>query len=384
MLISSEAVVLDQLFASTEWFDEPSLLFAGGSSHVDPKVGIPLYGPRSLGTIRHKQEIHVGFIGPAEPVDRARRFLDACADGVDGDDEHAPFPGCRPDRGYRCALRMDDNLTELITRREGQDLIGTRNSRQRFESMLGLLEDKMRLLSQRDHPLDYILVALPEDLYQECHSVEYVERGMGKVHRNLRRAFKANSMRFLKPTQLLRECTTRLLPSRRQLDHESVIAWNLFTGLYFKAEGLPWAPVGLPPGSCFVGVSFFHPLGETSTLRTSVVQAFDENGEGLVLRGHDFHWDDQRDGRSPHLTEELAGALIDMVLDRYEEERKQLPQRLVVHKSSRFEAAERSGFEQALRRVNQYDLVALSPNHDVRLVRAGKYPLFHRPCRELY
>ena len=58
-----------------------------------------------------------------------------------------------------------------------------------------------------------------------------------------------------------------------------------------------------------------------------------------------------------------------MVLDRYQNERKQLPQRVVVHKSSRYEPAERSGFEQALqRRVSQYDLVALRPTSEVRLI----------------
>jgi hypothetical protein len=86
--------------------------------------------------------------------------------------------------------------------------------------------------------------------------------------------------------------------SQRDLDHPSVVAWNLFTGLYFKIDGLPWGPTGLPPGTCFIGISFFRPLGESSTLRTSVVQAFDENGEGLVLRGHRFNWDERRQGRS--------------------------------------------------------------------------------------
>lgn len=365
---------LDQLRTCGEWFDEPGLVFAGGASHVDPKVGIPLYGPRSLNTLRHKQEVHIGFIGTAETVDRAQRFLTDCMEGVDGDDDHAPFPGCQRDRGYRCDLRMDGSLTELVTRRESQELLGMRGSRQRFETMLGLLDAKMGLLTQKDHPLDYVLVTLPEDLYRECRVVDYTERGMGKVHRDLHRAFKARTMRFHKPTQLFRDSTTGLTTARRQLDHESVIAWNLFTGLYFKVDGLPWGPIGLPPSSCFIGVSFFRPLGETSTLRTSVVQAFDENGEGLILRGHDFHWDEGRQGRSPHLTEDLAGNLIEMVLDRYEQERKQLPQRVVLHKSSRFEPTERAGFEDALRRVNQYDLVALSRNHDVRLVRAGKYP----------
>nr|MBA3715062.1 hypothetical protein [Pyrinomonadaceae bacterium] len=33
---------------ATEWFDEPNLVFADGNEHPDPKVGIPLYGPRSF------------------------------------------------------------------------------------------------------------------------------------------------------------------------------------------------------------------------------------------------------------------------------------------------------------------------------------------------
>src|SRR5262249_55245578 len=59
---------LDAPTISTEWFEEPQILFADGSMHCDPKVGIPLYGPRSLGTGRHKREIHVGIIGTAEGI----------------------------------------------------------------------------------------------------------------------------------------------------------------------------------------------------------------------------------------------------------------------------------------------------------------------------
>lgn len=63
-----------------------------------------------------------------------------------------------------------------------------------------------------------------------------------------------------------------------------------------------------------------------------------------------------------------------MVLSRYTDERKQPPQRVIIHKTSRFEPAERKGFEAALRGVRQYDLVALTPVSDVRLARAGTYP----------
>lgn len=359
---------------STEWFEEPSLLFANNMTHCDPKIGIPLYGPRSLGSTRHKQEVHVGLIGTGDAVEHAQKFYEECANGVPGDDDHVPFPGCKRDLGFHCELRMDANLVELITRQESLQVLNTKNSRQRFEAMLDLLRRKMEILTQKDHPLDYIVLVLPQDLYSKCRVADYTEKRIGKAHRDLRRAFKAMAMKFHKPTQILLETTTGLTSITRELDHKSMIAWNLFTGLYFKVDGLPWGPTGLSPASCFVGISFFRPLGEISTLQTSVVQAFDENGEGLVLRGHNFHWDEKKQGRSPHLSEEMADKLIEMVLERYQEERKQLPQRVVVHKTSRFEPSERVGFEQALSKVKQYDLIALCPTNEIRLVRAGQYP----------
>jgi hypothetical protein len=358
---------------STDWYEEPKLLFAGGMTHCDPKVGIPLYGPRSYDTQRHKREVHIGFIGTAEAVENARAFYEQAAEGIAGDEDNPPFPGCKADRGFRCDLRFDPVLVEPVTRQEYNDIIGLKPSRGRFEAMLALLHDKAAILTQKDHPLDYVVIVLPKDLYEKCRVTDYVEKGVGRVHRDLRRAFKATGMKYHVPTQFMQETTTRLAKSSRDLDHPSRIAWNLFTGMYFKVDGLPWSPTGLPASSCFIGISFFRPLGSTSTLRTSVVQAFDENGEGLVLRGHNFRWDEGK-GKSPHLDADPAGKLIDMVLDRYQSERKQLPQRVVVHKSSRFDDPEREGFEQALRRVKQYDLVALRPTSEVRLIRAGQYP----------
>jgi len=374
------ALVLQTPTASASWFPEPDLVFAAGERSYDPKVGVPLYGPRSLNTGRHKNEIHIGFIGTRPSVTAARDYLLRAAEGVDGDDQHAPFPGCNPSTGYRMALRTDEAVTELITRQESEQILKIKGRRQRFEMVLGTLEDKVRLLSGRDHPLDYVVVALSDELYRACRVVDYFEKGIGSVHRDLRRAFKAMAMRYKIATQILLDSTTvsgsaETSGAGRKLDHPSVVAWNLFTGMYFKAEGLPWAPSGLPPGSCFIGISFFRPLGSSSTLRTSVVQAFDENGEGLVLRGHTFPWDDEKEGRSPHLTEEAAHQLVRMVLDRYKNERnQQLPQRVVVHKSSRFEPAERKGFENALTAVRLYDLVSLRPTSDVRLLRNAQYP----------
>ncbi len=106
------------------------------------------------------------------------------------------------------------------------------------------------------------------------------------------------------------------------------------------------------------------------------MQAFDENGDGLVLRGHNFKWDDFRDGKQPHLPAEEAAALIDQVLDSYQRFRKRRPRRVVVHKRSRYWPEEQAGFRQALNgKVAEYDLVALGQTSRFRLIRAGSYPV---------
>ncbi len=360
---------------SAQFFDEPKLLFAGDREHSDPKIGIALYGPRSLSTSRHKQEVHIGFIGTGEGMVAARKFYGDLTDGVAGDIGQISFPGCKHDRGFRCELRMDENLFEAITRKETLEVLNIKSHKDRFERLLGILQTKLELLTQRDYPLDYIVFVPPNDVFRKCRVLDYRANKIS-IHRDLRRAFKALAMTFHKPTQILHETTIGLVDSRRQLDHPSRIAWNLFTGLYFKVEGLPWSPVGLTPSTCFIGISFFRPLGSVNTLRSSVVQAFDENGEGLVLRGPTFHWDSHQDGQSPHLSEEMAHELLKMVLERYRSERRQLPRRVVIHKSSRFELEERSGFEKALcvSGVEEYDLVSLRISNDVRLIRAGQYP----------
>jgi hypothetical protein len=78
----------------------------------------------------------------------------------------------------------------------------------------------------------------------------------------------------------------------RLVDHKAVRAWNLFTGMYFKVDGIPWVPSGLDSETCYVGVAFYKPNGTKATLRASLAQAFDDRGEGFVLRGREFEWDD--------------------------------------------------------------------------------------------
>lgn len=184
-------------------------------------------------------------------------------------------------------------------------------------------------------------------------------------------------MRYGIPTQILLEDT---MDQQRDKDLPSKKAWNFLTALYFKSGGVPWSPHALPGGTCYVGVTFFRPYEDSPTVHTSVVQAFDENGESLILRGPDFEWDQTLERRSPHLDAASARDLIKMVVHRYQREMKRQPRRVVIHKTSRFENEEREGFEDALRDMNAYDFVSMRPTSEVRLLRAGQFPTLRGTC----
>lgn len=356
---------------TARWLGEPVLGFAGGVEHPDPKVGIPYAGPRSLGSAAHRSVINVGFVGTGQGVDTMHRYLTAAADGVDGDETHHPFPGFRSEVGFRADLRTDDRLTRLVTAGEVRSIMA-KGKRQlpRFEELLNVLEDRVRHLANLDSPPDLVVVVLPDDMAKRCGTADFRHEG-AQVHRDLHAAFKARCMQYRMPTQIVWESTTRLSETfSRDLEHPADVAWNLFTALYFKAGGFPWSPVGLEDGTCFVGIDFYRPQGDRSSVRASLAQAFAENGDAFVLRGSEFR---PSNSRSTHLPADRAAELVSAVRSSYEDYFRRPPRHVVIHKRSVFDAQEREGFQDSLSDIT-FDLVAVRPANEMRLLRNGEYP----------
>ena len=356
---------------------EPALEFACGRLHKSPKWGLAAFGPRSLDqSDRHPDAIRLGFIGSGHSIGSAKTWIESCQGGVSGDGEYEEFPGFTSEQGYYSQLVMADTLSERVTTQEIRQVGQPRLRRERFELAVTLLDDKLRLLAERDQPPDCVVLAFPDDLLTHCKVVDFVDPDLGPVHRDFRRAVKSVAMKYRLPTQILLQRTSEATPRSRLVDHKSRCAWNFFTSLYFKAGGIPWSPHDLTPGTCHVGISFHRrPSVDDRSYFTSTAQAFDDHGEGLVLRGQDFSWDATKFGRSPHLSRNLAAELLELTLARYTAEMKQQPSRVVIHKSSKFWPEEREGFEEALSAVHTYDLLSVNPVSDTRLLRDGQYPV---------
>ena len=362
-----------------EWLGEPELAFADELTHIDPKIGIPASGPWSRDQANHPASVTTGFIGTAECIDKARAWLSRAAEGVDGGEEHHPFCGFQLAGPFASQLRTNGPEAK-ITASEIRDLTADKLRKlDGFNQLLGLIDDRFAQLASLNAPPTIVFITLPADIVKRYGAVHQTKQGVETVW-NLRAAIKARAMQRGLRTQLLRQETIEsdLESHTSELDHPADLAWNLFTAIYFKAGGFPWAPVGIPEGTCHLGVTFFRPYGERSAMRTSVAQAFAENGDAFVLRGNPFEWE----GKWPHLPAEEASRLIADVINRYTQTMKRPPRRLVVHKQSRLFPEELAGFQDALVGY-EYDLVSLAPSTGVRLMRHADYPPPRGACLDV-
>jgi hypothetical protein len=160
----------------------------------------------------------------------------------------------------------------------------------------------------------------------------------------------------------------------RPLQDEATRAWNFHTALYYKAGGLPWKLKQDPSKlqTCFVGIGFYRTL-DKERISTSVAQVFNERGNGVVVRGEPAVY--EKEDRQLHLDAEGAYKLLCRALEQYRNEHKTMPARVVVHKTSSHNDAERDGMEKAIRenRVDSYELLSLRKSF-TRLFRNGVYP----------
>lgn len=392
-------------------FDEPRLHFGGDHTDIDPKRGLALYGPCDLDTPKHKNRVRVGLVGTGQTVAQAREWLSRCANPIPGKLDklrQAPhFPGFNPNMAFRSEFETYPvGWEQIVTQAElGAVLDSSLNRLTRFKRGVDLFARKVQLIAERDDAPDVIICALPQEVVNAIRSVgpqdtraglTPLERMLEKaarvgqltfldklyeldeqrqstlVYRNFRRALKARVMRWKVPIQIAQE---HLFEGGTTVQDAATRAWNFCVGMYFKAGGTPWRMTEVEPGTCFVGVSFYHQVTEMShTVQSALAQMFTDQGEGIVLRMTEtFEWDTEKQGRSPHLTEDYARKLMEQAIETYREYVGTYPRRVVLHKTSKYWPEELRGFQAALAHVGQYDLVALYQT-GVRLFREGQYP----------
>lgn len=377
------------------YIEEPSLQF-GANQHICPKHGIFEYNPYDINQVR-PEKITLGIIGKSEGVDKVVQWLESCKAHIGGKQSKNPhpklfpkFPGFNKQVGFMCEITYDDSYLRKLNNSDFDSIIKDYDDLEgRITEIASLYLSEIKYLSKNKNP-DVILCVLGENFMtyiteagkdsgeddsdvseSEAESDEVDEEEVSKKEQNFRRYLKAKAMQFGVPIQIVRD---RILKPTSEMQDEATIAWNFFTGLYYKASGTPWALIrkDMAETTCYAGIRFFQSRDKKTT-QTSIAQIFNELGKGVILRGEEIVL--KKKDLVPHLSGDQAFRLLDSSLREYYDAVKIFPRRLVLHKTSNFSPEEIEGFSKAASdlNINQVDLITLRKS-DFRLYRTGGYP----------
>lgn len=401
------------------WFvPEPLLVFGDGHTHIDPKLGLTLYGPLkpSNSRVAAPMSIRVGIIGTGEMVGLATQFINRLSTKVESNVKESfrnpDFPGFKA--VFTCELIQSESYNNLIPESSIRNLIKKPTFDERVDSAVNLFADGIENISERVPKPEVIICALPQDIVDYCvvrksstgrmkkkkskkeekliqtlqkHKInqqqfldEFAETAeqllANETTSNFWKKIKIIAMKFGIPTQIAWPSTLVLrnnLTRKQKRQDDSTTAWNFAVALYYKGSGFPWTMTRMEKGTCYVGITFFRdPNRANDAMRTSLAQIFTYTGEGLVLRGDQFEWDEKQD-RSPHLDENSACELLKKAISMYDRQMNQFPTRVVIHKSSKYWPSEQRGFEKALKTTPYRDLITIG-SRNIRFFRYGQYP----------
>ncbi len=396
---------------------EPKLAFADNQLCEDPKTGLAEFGPSALdGTPR--TAIRVGVIGDGESIQKLKNWIALARNrvypglnskGQPFDSLFAPsFPGFSLDSPFACEIEFSDSHLVTLTERDIIAIVGAGGFSRRVQTAVDMISGKLLVLADKEPAPDVVVLAMPKALEESIGPAARAGQGRpvrltriqkkerrkledDKKHGQLLLAFgneaasreqttdrfrdfhnsvKAHAMKAKLATQLVWYST---LAGTRGKEDPATTAWNFFTALYYKCGNVPWRLHFPTQRTCFVGITFYRESSDpNAATRTCLAQAFSESGEGLVLRGERVTWDKQRD-RKPHLNRSDSEVILRRVLQLYTEHFDAAPNRVVLHKSSRYWPDELAGFRSALGDIHSYDFLALE-RRGLRFMRLGHEP----------
>ena len=383
-----------------EFFYEPELEFGNGK-HIDIKFGLMNYGPFDFDNPLAPKKIKLGIVGTPETIEGVAAWLENCRTGVPAKPSKRPnlfphFPGFGEDMPLCADFVLDDQLQRVIPQNYFDELCQGPKTDEVLQKIAQLYLDELEYLSEKTIAdvfvcaFPFVLVQfLEQDEGEGPDDTDYFHEEQGTVAISsklvLHDHLKAQAMRFKKPTQIIRPSTyderkqlkTKTTSrNKRQLQDEATRAWNLYTALYYKAGGTPWRLAQTPSelSACYVGVSFYKTLDETRLL-TSTAQVFNERGEGIILRGGTAQI--SKEDKQIHLSAEDAYNLLKNALEIYQNEHKNFPARVVIHKSSKHNDEEIAGFSNAMQTYHiepgLADFVSMTRS-SIRLFRSNRYP----------
>ena len=388
----------------TKFIDEVDikLEFGGGNRHIDIRFGILNYGTLDRDERSGVRRINIAIIGLPESTDKFLEWLDTCGSGVESKVTTKPnlfprFPGFGANSPFNAAWFCDERAIRNLSTIEIAKLQKLNTPGEIIKHAVGLYTSEIDYLANETKP-DMVFCIIPEILGEQLdRAAEMIkpasaiseddDEAVNRYRHDFHHCLKSEAMIYRIPIQLILPSTfgmgtrgkstkkKRRRKKVRQLQDPATRAWNLFTAMYYKAGCVPWrlARQSSDYDTCYIGISFYRSLDEKAVF-TSIAQIFNERGEGVVVRGGQAQ--QSKKDRTPHLSDEDSAKILIQALQRYHDEHKHVPARVVLHKSSYFTQKEMEGFCTALKqeRISMADMLSIRKSF-IHLFRTKAYPV---------
>ncbi|MFB6144366.1 MAG: hypothetical protein ABEJ98_03575 [Candidatus Nanohaloarchaea archaeon] len=361
--------------------------------------------------------IKIGVIGDGETIDLIHRLIDKTrSSGFEESDdkplEWARFPPINKEGRWSAELDVNEVLhEEKITHTDLNPVLDIEDDGKRISAMSDVIMDKIRKITDPDPEPDVIICGIPKIVNKFCGTnlsksdikiessfdiekeesqerlSSFVEdaKSSTKVKEtalDLRAATKARAMERNVPIQFLSQNILEVLVGDETTnEHESKIAWNIWSAIYYKAGAYPWKLPSKDDNTIFVGVSFYEEEKlPNKPLKTAMAQVFTPVGKTLVIKGLPV---ESSEDRTPKMSKKGINELMSRVKEAYSTNIDNSINRMVVHKSSEFNEDEIEAFRDNLEGIQEYDLVSIKKSSDFNLLRKKSKSIYRGTATQI-
>lgn len=393
-------------------FPEPRLCFGHDQLLEDPKDGLLLFGPPE-----HLHGIEYGVIGTAEGVRQFEAWAARLRQAVPADPKIASsitFPGI--ETIFRTGWSTAPRVRLTVDEAELDAKVNVTDAHQRvFDTVDLFAKPIMRWVKEEDDKVALWFIVVPEEVWKLCRPRSTVSKDRAvrpDVHLTHAKAFELQSSPDLfddmneaakkhlfenhfhnqlkaklldceAVTQIVRQTTIaplEYLTARgersRKMQDDATIAWNITTGIYYKAGAKPWTLADIRDGVCYIGLVFKRTNNPGDAKEACCgAQMFLKNGEGIVFKGAVGSWASDKEGEY-HLSEEKAREIVERCIAAYKvHHNDQAPHELFIHGRTRFDKREINGFRSGAPEGTSISGIQIVRPNDLKLFREGRKPV---------
>jgi hypothetical protein len=389
-------------------FAEPRLRFGFEQVLENPKDGLMLFGPpeKPIGT-------QYGVIGTAEGIRQFRAWSARLRQPIPADEQVSSsvlFPGFETvfrtswDPSPRVVLEVDPN--ELDTKVKSIDPY-----QRVFDTVDLFAKPIIRWVDEEDPKVALWFVVIPEPVWKLCRPRSTISKAEGVIpavplahskaielltepdlfeeaneaaekhlyENHFHNQLKARLLGCEAITQIVRQTTIarhEYLNSRgkskRKLQDEATVAWNISTGIYYKAGAKPWTLADIRDGVCYIGLVFKKTNNPDDDYEACCgAQMFLHTGEGIVFKGAVGPWASKKFGEF-HLPKDKAADIVARCVETYRLWHGKPPQELFIHGRTRFNRDEIDGFRSAAPDGTSVTGIQILRPNDLKLFREGR------------